>query len=101
MRRPYRYYDFILGAFVAVLLCSNFIGAGKAATIELPYFGYVIFGAGILFFPISYFFSDILTEVYGYAYDRRAVWAGFTALVLLPSWRYRDRTPCGARLLYG
>jgi uncharacterized integral membrane protein (TIGR00697 family) len=80
MRRPYRYYDLILGAFVAVLLCSNFIGAGKAATVELPYFGYVIFGAGILFFPISYFFSDILTEVYGYAYDRRAVWAGFTAL---------------------
>ena len=80
MRRSYRYYDLILGAFVAVLLCSNFIGAGKAATIELPYFGYVIFGAGILFFPISYFFSDILTEVYGYAYDRRAVWAGFAAL---------------------
>ena len=61
-------------------MCSNFIGAGKAAVIDLPYFGPVIFGAGILFFPISYFFGDILTEVYGYAYDRRAVWAGFTAL---------------------
>jgi hypothetical protein len=33
-----------------------------------------------LFFPISYFFGDILTEVYGYAYDRRAVWTGFAAL---------------------
>jgi len=63
-----------------VLLCSNFIGAGKAAVVNLPYFGPVIFGAGILFFPISYFFGDILTEVYGYAYDRRAVWAGFCAL---------------------
>ena len=61
-------------------MCSNFIGAGKAAVIDLPYFGPVIFGAGILFFPISYFFGDILTEVYGYAYDRRAVWAGFAAL---------------------
>ncbi len=76
----HRYYDLILAAFVVVLLCSNFIGAGKAAVIELPYFGPVIFGAGILFFPISYFFGDILTEVYGYAYDRRAVWAGFSAL---------------------
>ena len=65
---------------MVVLLCSNFIGAGKAAVIDLPYFGPVIFGAGILFFPISYFFGDILTEVYGYAYDRRAVWAGFAAL---------------------
>ncbi|QWE15745.1 queuosine precursor transporter [Polynucleobacter sp. AP-Nino-20-G2] len=79
-RRHHRYYDLILAAFVVVLLCSNFIGAGKAAEIHLPYFGSVIFGAGILFFPISYFFGDILTEVYGFAYDRRAVWAGFAAL---------------------
>ncbi|QWE21700.1 queuosine precursor transporter [Polynucleobacter sp. AP-Jannik-300A-C4] len=79
-RRHHRYYDLILTAFVVVLLCSNFIGAGKAATLDLPYFGSVTFGAGILFFPIAYFFGDILTEVYGYAYDRRAVWAGFTAL---------------------
>lgn len=79
-RRHHRYYDLILTAFVVVLLCSNFIGAGKAATLDLPYFGSLTFGAGILFFPIAYFFGDILTEVYGYAYDRRAVWAGFTSL---------------------
>ena len=80
MQRHHRYYDLILAAFVVVLLCSNFIGAGKTATLDLPLFGPVIFGAGILFFPIAYFFGDIITEVYGYAYDRRAVWAGFTAL---------------------
>ena len=80
-RRHYRYYDLILVAFVVVLLCSNFIGAGKVGTIDLPYFGPVIFGAGVLFFPIAYFFGDIMTEVYGYAYDRRAVWVGFAALI--------------------
>lgn len=79
-RRHHRYYDLMMTAFVVVLLCSNFIGAGKAAVIDLPYFGTLIFGGGVLFFPIAYFFGDILTEVYGYAYDRRAVWAGFTAL---------------------
>jgi len=79
-KRQHRYYDLILASFVVVLLCSNFIGAGKAAELNLPYFGNVSFGAGILFFPIAYFFGDILTEVYGYAYDRRAVWAGFAAL---------------------
>ena len=79
-KRQHRYYDLILASFVVVLLCSNFIGAGKAAELNLPYFGNVTFGAGILFFPIAYFFGDILTEVYGYAYDRRAVWAGFAAL---------------------
>ncbi len=38
------------------------------------------FLAGVLFFPISYIFGDILTEVYGYGRDRRVVWAGFAAL---------------------
>lgn len=79
-RRNYRYYDLIVAAFVAVLLCSNLIGAAKTAQIDLPIFGTVVFGAGVLFFPISYLFGDILTEVYGYAYDRRAVWCGFGAL---------------------
>ena len=79
--RRYRYYDLLLAAFVVVLLCSNLIGAGKAAIVHLPLLGDVTFGAGVLFFPISYLFGDILTEVYGYAHDRRAVWAGFAALV--------------------
>lgn len=79
--RRYRYYDLLLAAFVVVLLCSNLIGAGKAAVITLPVLGEVTYGAGILFFPISYLFGDILTEVYGYAHDRRAVWAGFAALL--------------------
>lgn len=79
--RRYRYYDLLLAAFVVALLCSNLIGAGKAAMVHLPLLGDVTFGAGVLFFPISYLFGDILTEVYGYAHDRRAVWAGFAALV--------------------
>ncbi len=78
--RTYRYYDFVMAAFVCVLLCSNFIGAAKQAIVDLPLLGPTPFGAGILFFPISYFFGDILTEVYGYGRDRRVVWAGFFAL---------------------
>lgn len=80
-RTTYRYYDLIVGAFVTVLLCANLIGAGKAAVIQLPGVGSVVYGAGVLFFPFAYLFGDILTEVYGYAYDRRAVWAGFAALI--------------------
>ena len=78
--RNYRYYDFIMVAFVTVLVCSNFIGAAKQAVIDVPLIGPVPFGAGVLFFPISYIFGDILTEVYGYGRDRRVVWAGFGAL---------------------
>ena len=77
----YRYYDFVMAAFVAVLLCSNLIGAAKAAELTLPFVGKVTFGAGVVFFPISYLFGDVLTEVYGYGRDRRVIWAGFAALV--------------------
>src|SRR5258706_11614131 len=79
--RQYRYYDFVMAAPVTVLLCSNFIGAAKQATVDLPLLGATTFGAGVLFFPISYIFGDILTEVYGYGRDRRVVWAGFGALI--------------------
>jgi queuosine precursor transporter len=79
-RRPYRYYDFVMVAFVVVLVCSNLIGPAKIAQVEVADAGPIAFGAGILFFPVSYIFGDILTEVYGYAYSRRVIWAGFAAL---------------------
>ena len=79
--KNYKYYDLILGAYVCVLLCANLIGPAKVSTVHVPVFGDVTFAAGVLFFPFSYFFGDVLTEVYGYARDRRAVWSGFGALV--------------------
>jgi queuosine precursor transporter len=74
--RQYKYYDLVMAAFVAVLLCANIIGVSKRSTIA----GFT-FGTGILFFPLSYLFGDILTEVYGYARSRRVIWAGFGALI--------------------
>jgi uncharacterized integral membrane protein (TIGR00697 family) len=75
-----RYYEFVMVAFVVILVCSNLIGPAKIAQAELPVIGLITFGAGVLFFPISYVFGDILTEVYGYARSRRVIWAGFAAL---------------------
>src|SRR3984957_3145827 len=79
--KSYKYYDLILGAYVCVLLCANIIGPAKVSTVHLPVVGAVTFGAVVLFFPFSYFFGDVLTEVYGYARDRRVVWSGFAALI--------------------
>ncbi len=76
----YRYYDFVMAAFVTVLICSNLIGPAKISQAELPLLGAATFGAGVLFFPISYVFGDILTEVYGYARARKVIWAGFAGL---------------------
>lgn len=102
--RQYRYYDFVMAAYVCVLLCSNLIGPAKMSTVHLPLIGGVTFMAGVLFFPISYIFGDVLTEVYGYARDRRVVWAGFGALAfasfmaavvvhLPPAEYWRDKQP--------
>ncbi len=81
--RPLRYYDFVMAAFVSILLLSNVIGAGKRAVVDLPLIGLWPFGAGILFFPVSYVIGDVLTEVYGYARARRCIWAGFAAVLFM------------------
>ena len=79
----FRYFDFVMVAFVVVLLLSNGVGAEKRSMIDLPGIGPWPFGAGILFFPISYVIDDVLTGVYGFARARRAIWAGFAALLFM------------------
>ncbi|MEP2735881.1 MAG: queuosine precursor transporter [Erythrobacter sp.] len=88
----FRYYDLVMAAFVAVLLLSNIIGAAKLSAIDASFWpsgwwpapdGMFIFGAGILFFPVSYVIGDVLTEVYGYARARRVIWTGFAAMVFM------------------
>ena len=77
-RRHFRYFDYVMAGFVAILLLSNLIGAAKLSTVA----GFT-FGAGILFFPVSYVIGDVLTEVYGYSNARRCIWTGFAALVFM------------------
>src|SRR6202789_1770187 len=74
-KKNFRYYDLVMSAFVTILICSNLIGASKVCT----FYGFT-FGAGVLFFPISYIFGDILTEVYGYGRSRKVVWTGFVVM---------------------
>ena len=80
--RQFRYYDFVMAAFVAILLLSNIIGAAKPAVVTISGAQW-IFGAGILFFPLGYVIGDVLTEVYGYARARRVIWVGFAALLFM------------------
>jgi uncharacterized integral membrane protein (TIGR00697 family) len=84
--RSYRLYTFFMAAFVTVLLCSNLIGPAKVCRLELPFAlpwigSSLSFGAGNIFFPLSYIFGDVLTEVYGYARARKVIWAGFGAML--------------------
>ncbi len=86
-RLSYKYYDMLMAAFVTVLLCSNLIGPGKSCLISMPSWlpllggSALVFGAGNIFFPVSYVFDDVLTEVYGYGKARKVIWAGFIAMI--------------------
>lgn len=82
-RRHFRYFGYVMTAFVAILLLSNLIGASKPSVVDLPVIGEWKFGAGVLFFPLSYIIGDVLTEVYGYANARRVIWTGFAALLFM------------------
>ena len=79
----FRYFPYVMAAFVAILLLSNVIGASKPSYVTLPNGVQWPFGAGVLFFPVSYIIGDVLTEVYGYANARRVIWTGFAALLFM------------------
>ena len=88
-----------MAAFVAVLLCSNLIGVHKVSSVNLPFIGEYIYGTGVLFFPLSYLFGDILTEVYGYARSRKVIWAGFAALIFASVMSYIVTSLPAARVM--
>lgn len=71
-----KYYDIILASFVAVLLISNL------AAVKLITVGSIITDGGAVLFPLAYIFGDVLTEVYGYKYARRAIWTGFGVMLV-------------------
>lgn len=67
----------IAAFFVTCLLLSNII-AGKLILVwkwAMP--------AGVIIFPITYIFGDILTEVYGFVKARLVIWTGFVMNVFM------------------
>lgn len=76
-RPNWKYFNLISAVFVAILLISNTVG-GKIISVcglNLP--------GGIVVFPISYIFGDVLTEVYGYRASRRVIWTGLGCAIMM------------------
>lgn len=76
MKKYFRYYDIIVAIYASALLVSN-IAATKLTAI-----GPLILDGGAILFPLVYIFDDILTEVYGYRYARRAIWTAFGIMLV-------------------
>jgi len=77
MSKNYRLLPYLSGLFVATLIISNTI-VGKLFNL-----GPLTLSAATLIFPLAYIFSDILTEVYGYATTRKLIWTGFAGQMLM------------------
>jgi uncharacterized integral membrane protein (TIGR00697 family) len=73
----YKHYEVLVHVYVVLLLVSNLFGQKPTQM------GPFIFSGAQLLFPITYIFSDIFTEVYGYAGSRRAIWLAFFASILM------------------
>ncbi len=71
-----RWLPAIAAIFVTTLVISNIVA------VKLFSIGALILPAGVIVFPISYIFGDILTEVYGYGRARQVIWLGFACNLL-------------------
>ncbi len=77
MQKTGRLLPIVAALFVTCLLTANIIAVKLfvVAGVALP--------AGVVIFPLSYLFGDVLTEVYGYAQARRVIWLGFVCNLLM------------------
>lgn len=95
---------------IAIIFTTSLILANFAA-LKLITIGGWLMTAGIFFFPLSYIFADILTEVYGFNITRCVIWIGFFAnaivcigmwlTTLLPSSLYWDGQSAYAAIYQG
>lgn len=74
--KTYKYLGLITAFYVCFQLVSD-ISAGKIINL----LGFPV-SVTVLFFPITYIFADIVTEVYGYARSRSVVWTVFFCSVV-------------------
>jgi len=65
------------GLFTATLPISNVLNCKIIRVGPLPFTG------GLIMVPLAALFSDVLTEVYGYAKSRKVIWTGLSSLLLL------------------
>ncbi len=82
IKLEFKYYHVIAILFITCFIVSNIL------SIKVFAIDHIMLPAGIITFPISYVFSDILTEVYGFQRARQLVWLAITCNLLLIGFAY-------------
>jgi uncharacterized integral membrane protein (TIGR00697 family) len=65
--------EMMSAAFVVTLLISNILA------MKLIVVGAMILPAAVIIYPFCFMVGDVLTEVWGYGYARKVIYAGFVA----------------------
>jgi len=81
-KRHSAWFVIVVAVFITCLITANIIAVKLVGVFGL------VFPAGVIIFPLSYIFGDVLTEVYGYSQARRVIWLGFLCnlLVVVAIW---------------
>jgi uncharacterized integral membrane protein (TIGR00697 family) len=76
------------GVMIVGILFTAFLILSNLTAFKLASIGSINFPAGLIFFPLTYIFDDILTEVYGFKTSRRIIWMALVAntIVFLGTW---------------
>jgi uncharacterized integral membrane protein (TIGR00697 family) len=80
--RPHKYLSFISMLWLGVFIITNFMAF---KTVEILGVTTIV---TVLFYPITYIFADVFTEVYGYGRTRKIIWSGLTVLLLVSVMAY-------------
>ncbi len=73
-RTPYKYFTFLITAFISCYLISGFV-LNRLISID----GYYYITGGTFIYFLSPIICDVVTEVYGYKIARQMLWAGLFA----------------------
>lgn len=96
-----KYYEILCLIYVTLIITGNTIVA-RLFPFHIPFTHVnIVFGAGIVFFPVTFLIQDITTEVYGYARSRRMVWlAVFMVLIYVAYTQLAIHLPTGSTSQY-
>jgi|Deesub1362A_J573_1020465.scaffolds.fasta_scaffold14037_2 hypothetical protein len=74
--------EIAIGIYAALTVIANIIAVKVIAVGELPYIGLLIGPAGVIVYASTFLITDVLTELYGKEYGKKAVITGLAANVV-------------------
>lgn len=97
----FTYYHILCVSYVGLVLSGISI-VRRLFPFTIPFTDIIVpFGAGILFFPLTFFIQDVTTEVYGFSRARHMVWLAIVLIIFYMSYtQIAIHLPSGTDAIY-